>query len=52
MTLDNAKPLVFISYSHKDDPDQFLTAGAWSWLEYVKSHLEVAVAQNQFKILG
>jgi hypothetical protein len=36
------KPVIFISYSHKDEPDPFLQPGEFRWLSYVKSFLDPA----------
>jgi len=42
----SARPVIFISYSHKDEPDPLLQPGAFQWLSYVKSFLEPAAAQG------
>ena len=34
-------PVVFISYSHKDEPDPFLEPGKDRWLSYVQSFLKM-----------
>ena len=39
-------PTIFISYSHKDEPDQFLEPGEIRWLTYVRSFLEPAAANG------
>ncbi len=39
-------PIIFISYSHKDDPDPNLAPQSFSWLTYIKSHLGPAAAHG------
>ncbi|MCP5365525.1 MAG: toll/interleukin-1 receptor domain-containing protein [Hyphomicrobiales bacterium] len=41
---------IFISYSHKDEPDPNLHPGKEAWLTFIKSHLEPAVAHDQFEV--
>lgn len=43
------KPIVFISYSHKDEPDPHLNPGGSGWLSYVQSHLAPAMAHGRFE---
>jgi tetratricopeptide (TPR) repeat protein len=43
---ETIRPVIFISYSHKDEPDQFLQPGEVQWLSYVKSFLEPAAAHG------
>jgi hypothetical protein len=40
-----AKPVIFISYSHKDEPEHPV-AGQIVWLSYVQSFLAPAVKQR------
>jgi hypothetical protein len=42
MLMELPKPIIFISYSHKDEPDPFLQPGETRWLSYVKSFLDPA----------
>ena len=44
------KPVIFISYSHKDEPDQFLQPGEFRWLTYVRSFLDPAAANGQVEL--
>jgi hypothetical protein len=47
---DNKKqPIVFISYSHLDEPDEFLHPGETRWLSYVSSHLKPAAAHGKLE---
>lgn len=43
-------PIVFISYSHLDEPDQFLHPGETRWLTYVSSHLKPAAAHGKLEL--
>jgi hypothetical protein len=48
---DNKKqPIVFISYSHLDEPDEFLHPGETRWLTYVSSHLKPAAAHGKLEL--
>jgi hypothetical protein len=42
-------PTVFISYSHKDEPDQLLEPGKERWLTYVQSFLNMGEVGGQLK---
>jgi AAA ATPase domain/TIR domain len=44
------KPVIFISYSHKDEPDPFLQPGEFQWLSYVKSFLDPAETYGLVKL--
>lgn len=44
------QPVVFISYSHLDEPDQFLHPGETRWLSYVSSHLKPAAAHGKLEL--
>jgi hypothetical protein len=44
------KPIIFISYSHKDEPDQFLEPGEVRWLTYVRSFLEPAATNGLVEV--
>ena len=44
------KPVIFISYSHKDEPDPFLQPGEFRWLSYVKSFLDPAETHGLVKL--
>ena len=44
------QPIVFISYSHKDEPDLLLNPEATQWLSYIKSHLGPSVAHGQLEL--
>jgi tetratricopeptide (TPR) repeat protein len=44
------KPIIFISYSHKDEPDPFLQPGEFRWLSYVKSFLDPAETHGLVKL--
>jgi tetratricopeptide (TPR) repeat protein len=44
------KPVIFISYSHKDEPDRFLQPGEFQWLSYVKSFLDPAETHGLVKL--
>jgi TIR domain len=43
-------PTIFISYSHKDEPDQYLEPGEIRWLTYVRSFLEPAAANGAIQL--
>jgi hypothetical protein len=43
------KPSIFISYSHKDEPDPVLQPAADRWLTFVTSHLGPAQAHGHLK---
>jgi len=47
MTGGSAKPVIFISYSHKDEPDK---PGEVPWLDYVQSFLAPAVKNGVFEV--
>jgi hypothetical protein len=49
MASQENKPTIFISYSHKDEPDELLHPNAERWLTFVKSHLGPAVAHGHFE---
>jgi hypothetical protein len=49
MSDGSAKPVIFISYSHKDEPDRSPGAETW-WLTYVQSHLEPVVKGDIFDL--
>jgi TIR domain len=44
------KPTIFISYSHKDEPDPLLCPGEFRWLSYVKSHLAPAAEHGLIEL--
>ena len=44
------QPIVFISYSHLDEPDQFLQPQETRWLSYVSSHLKPATAHGKLEL--
>jgi tetratricopeptide (TPR) repeat protein len=46
---DTAKPVIFISYGHLDEPDRFLEPRATRWLSYVTSHLGPAAAHGKLE---
>jgi hypothetical protein len=46
MSIVPVQPVVFISYSHKDEPKQPL-AGDICWRSYIQSHLQPALRQTQ-----
>jgi tetratricopeptide (TPR) repeat protein len=50
MSDTSAKPVIFISYSHKDEPDEFLQPGETRWLSYVKSFLEPAKTHGRVEL--
>jgi hypothetical protein len=52
MSIVPAKPVVFISYSHKDEPEQRPPEGEIYWLREIQSHLQPAVrrANGTFEI--
>lgn len=49
MTGGSAKPVIFISYSHKDEPDN-PGDGEVAWLSYVQSFLAPAVKNGVFEV--
>lgn len=44
------QPVVFISYSHLDEPDPLLSPGEDRWLTYVVSHLKPAAAHGKLEM--
>jgi TIR domain len=44
------QPIVFISYSHLDEPDPLLKPGSEQWLSYVRSHLAPATAHGELEL--
>jgi hypothetical protein len=42
----SVKPVIFISYSHKDEPDPYMQPGEFQWPSYVKSILDPAAAHG------
>jgi hypothetical protein len=46
MSVGTSKPVIFISYSHKDEPDPFLQPGETRWLSYVRSFIDPAAAHG------
>jgi hypothetical protein len=50
MSDTSAKPVIFISYSHKDEPDRFLQPGETRWLSYVKSFLDPAETHGRVEL--
>jgi TIR domain len=49
MSDGSAKPVIFISYSHRDEPDKSPGGETW-WLTYVQSHLQPAVKGDIFEL--
>ena len=49
MSDDKAKPVIFISYSHKDEPDH-PTGGEIAWLSFVRTYLQPAIKNGVFDI--
>jgi hypothetical protein len=47
--MSDAKPVIFISYSHRDEPDKSPGGETW-WLTYVQSHLQPAVKGDIFDL--
>jgi hypothetical protein len=47
--MSDKKPVIFISYSHKDEPDKSPRAETW-WLTYIQSHLQPAVKDDIFDL--
>jgi tetratricopeptide (TPR) repeat protein len=46
----STKPVIFISYSHKDEPDLYMEPAGFRWLSYVKSFLDPAEAHGRMEL--
>ncbi len=46
----STKPIIFIAYSHNDEPDRYLAPSETRWLTYVKSFLEPAEANGLLEL--
>jgi hypothetical protein len=44
------KPTIFISYSHKDEPDPLSPSLEFRWLTFVKSHLSPAAEHDLIEL--
>jgi tetratricopeptide (TPR) repeat protein len=51
MSEASAKPVIFISYSHKDEPEH-PREGEIQWLSFVRTHLQPAVKGGIFNLWG
>lgn len=49
MSAASAKPVIFISYSHKDEPD-YPREGEVQWLSFVRTYLQPAVKHGVFDL--
>jgi TIR domain/AAA ATPase domain len=47
--MSDKKPIIFISYSQKDEPDKSSGGETW-WLTYIQSHLQPAVKDDIFDL--
>jgi hypothetical protein len=47
----SVKPVIFISYSHKDEPEH-PRDGEIQWLSFVRTHLQPAVKGGIFSLWG
>jgi hypothetical protein len=47
---ETTQPVIFISYSHLDEPDPHLLPGEDQWLSFVRSHLEPFAAHFKLEL--
>jgi hypothetical protein len=48
--MGSSEPVIFISYSHKDEPDPHLHPGEFRWLSYVRSFLDPGETHGLIKL--
>src|ERR1700730_753356 len=51
MAMGSPKPVIFISYSHKDEPEH-PRDGEFQWLSFVRTYLQPAVKHGIFNLWG
>jgi hypothetical protein len=50
MAEESKQPIIFISYSHLDEPDALLDPRADGWLTFVTSHLKPAAVHGKLEV--